>query len=48
VVAGAGVNFGRFTLDGRYTWGLTNLNSLRDDEMKIRNRVFSIMAGVRF
>jgi len=48
VVAGAGVNFGRFTLDGRYTWGLNNLNSLEDDEMKLRNRVFSIMAGVRF
>jgi hypothetical protein len=48
VVAGAGVNFGRFTLDGRYTWGLNNLNSLEDDEMKLRNRGFSIMAGVRF
>lgn len=48
VVAGAGVNFGRFTLDGRYTWGLNNLNSLEDDVMKLRNRVFSIMAGVRF
>ena len=48
VVAGAGVNFGRFTLDGRYTWGLNNLNSLEDDEFKLRNRVFSSMAGVRF
>jgi hypothetical protein len=31
-----------------YTWGLNNLNRLEDDEMKLRNRVFSIMAGVRF
>src|SRR5688572_8324866 len=27
VVAGAGVELGRFIVDGRYTWGLTNLNN---------------------
>ena len=48
LVAGAGVDFGRFTLDGRYTWGLTNVSSVDADEVKMKNRVFSIMAGVRF
>src|SRR5687767_13160292 len=48
LVAGAGVDVGRFTLDGRYTWGLRNVNNLAPDEVEIKNRVFSIMAGVRF
>jgi outer membrane immunogenic protein len=51
LVFGGGVDFGRFTVDGRYTWGLSNINVLIDDEpddAKVTNRVFSIMAGVRF
>ena len=48
LVAGAGVDVGRFTLDGRYTWSLRNVNNLAPDEVEIKNRVFSIMAGVRF
>lgn len=48
MVAGAGVDIGRFTVDGRYTWGLRRVNSVAADEVTFRNRVFSIMAGVRF
>lgn len=48
LVAGAGMEFGRFVVDGRYTWGLSNLNKEDEDDVKIRNRVFSVMAGVRF
>jgi hypothetical protein len=52
LVFGAGVEFGRFTLDGRYTWGLSNINERLDDDefdtAKVTNRVISIMAGVRF
>ncbi len=50
---GAGVDFGKFTIDGRYTHGLTDLNDfdeiLDDDEIvEVKNRVWSIMAGFRF
>jgi hypothetical protein len=53
LVIGAGVDFGKFTIDGRYTHGLTDLNDfdeiLDDDEIvEVKNRVFSIMAGFRF
>jgi hypothetical protein len=48
VTAGAGVDINRFTIDGRYTWGLSNLNRDGSDELKITNRVATIMVGVRF
>jgi hypothetical protein len=48
LVAGAGVEMGRLVVDGRYTWGMTNLNKDPEDDVKIKNRVFSIMAGIRF
>ena len=49
VVIGAGLEFGRFVVDGRYTHGLTNLNTAEDDDgVEIKSRVFSIMAGFRF
>lgn len=48
LVVGGGVEFGRLLIDGRYSWGLSNLNKDDQDEMKIRNRVFAVMAGVRF
>ena len=49
-VAGAGLEFGRFVVDGRYTWGLSNINKNKDetDDVKIKNRVFAVMAGIRF
>jgi len=50
LVVGAGVEFGRIIVDGRYTHGLTNLNTSPDDQddVKIKSRVFSIMAGFRW
>lgn len=48
VVLGAGVDVGRFTIDARQTWGLSNLNKDTSDDVKFKNRVFSVMAGVRF
>ena len=49
LVIGAGVEFGRIVLDGRYTHGFTNLNKDEaNDGLEIKSRVFSIMAGFRF
>ena len=49
VVAGAGVDIGeRLTIDGRYSRGLTPLNTDRSEGVRIRSRGISIMAGVRF
>ena len=48
VTAGAGMSFGRFSVDGRYTLGLSNLNVNQDLDGTAKNRVISILAGVRF
>lgn len=49
IVAGGGVDVGRFVVDVRQVWGLTNINRNPDeDDTTIRNRVFAVMAGVRF
>jgi hypothetical protein len=49
LVIGAGIEAGRLSLDGRYTWGLTNLaNVPDDDDVTVKNRVFSILVGFRF
>lgn len=48
VTAGAGMMFDRFAVDGRYTFGLTNLNVDEVFEAKAKNRVLSILVGVRF
>jgi hypothetical protein len=48
LVAGAGLEFGRVVVDGRYTWGLSNINKDENDDVKIKNRVFAVMAGIRF
>jgi hypothetical protein len=47
VVFGAGWESGRLTIDGRYTWGVSNI-STRDDDPKTQHRVISVLAGVRF
>jgi len=47
VVFGAGVNFGRFTVDGRYTFGLSNINK-ETEEGKAKNRTLAFLAGYRF
>jgi hypothetical protein len=48
VVAGVGVEMGRVSIDGRQSWGLSNINKDPDDPTKIKNRVFSVMVGYRF
>jgi hypothetical protein len=47
-VVGAGVEFGRLVLDGRYSWGLTDLNNEEEEDVKVKTRVFSFMVGFRF
>ena len=48
LVLGAGVEVGRFVIDGRYTWGLLNINNVESDDVTIKNRAFAVMAGFRF
>lgn len=49
LVVGAGIEFGKFVIDGRYTHGLSNLNNDSEAEgLETKSRVFSIMAGFRF
>jgi hypothetical protein len=47
IVVGAGVDFGRLTLDGRYTFGVSNISTDSGDP-KARNRTLAFMAGIRF
>jgi len=48
LVGGAGVEFGPFMIEGRYTHGVTHINTDDNgDEDRIKNRVFSVMFGVR-
>lgn len=47
VVAGVTADVGRLVLDGRYTWGLTNIEKEATAE-KTRNRVISLTLGLRF
>jgi len=46
VVAGLGLQVGKFLVEGRWTEGLMNIS--RDPEEGLRNRSFAIMAGIRF
>ena len=49
LVGGAGVEFGRALIEARYTHGVRHINTDDNgDEDRIKNRVFSIMAGFRF
>jgi Outer membrane protein beta-barrel domain len=49
LVAGAGVEIGRFVIDVRHTWGLSNINkNPSEDDTTIKNRVFAAMVGLRF
>lgn len=47
LTVGAGVEFGRLVVDGRYTLGLLDVDK-QIDEATIRNRGFAFMTGVRF
>jgi len=46
IVLGAGFSVDRFTVEGRYTAGLTNLNKDAADVNK--TRVFAVLAGAKF
>jgi hypothetical protein len=43
---GAGLQFGRGSIEGRYTHGISDADPF--DEDKARHRVFSFLAGFRF
>ena len=48
VVGAAGFQMGRWVFDGRYTHGLSDTDADASDNVKIRNRVFSLSAGFTF
>ena len=48
IVGGVAVEFGRWLVDARYTHGLTDTDKDTSDDVKIRNRTFSLAAGFRF
>ena len=48
VVVGAGVTFGRLSVEGRYTVGLSNINGDTSDPTKVKNRALAVLAGFRF
>ena len=48
VVGGVGYQFGRISVDGRYTWGLRNINAVEGDEATIKTRTLTLLAGWRF
>jgi hypothetical protein len=46
---GGAVEFKKFIVDARYTWGLTNINGSEDEsEPTAKNNTFSISFGYRF
>jgi hypothetical protein len=47
LVAGLTADVGRLVLDGRYTWGLTNIEEEATAD-KTKNRVISLTLGLRF
>ncbi len=49
IVFGGRMDFNKFLIDARYDVGLTNVNKdTGSDEPKVKNRVFSLMFGVKF
>jgi len=48
VVGAVAVRFGKVVVDGRYTHGLTDIDSDTSDEVSIRNRAITISAGIGF
>jgi hypothetical protein len=47
-VAGVAYHRGRLVVDGRYSWGFTDIDRDTGDGVEIRNRGISILAGWRF
>jgi outer membrane protein with beta-barrel domain len=48
VVFGAGWEVGPFSIDGRYTWGLSRIGVDEVTNQKTTHRVIAVLAGVRF
>jgi outer membrane protein with beta-barrel domain len=48
VVFGAGMEFGRVHVDGRYDWGITDVESDNSGDASVKHRVWMILAGYRF
>jgi hypothetical protein len=50
ILAGGGIEISRFLLEGRYTWGLTNLlvNNSNAFSSDAKSRTFALLAGLRF
>lgn len=48
IVAGGGVDVGRFVIDARYTFGVRDIDADRTDAVSMRNRVLSLTAGFKF
>ena len=49
LLLGAGIDSGRLTFDGRYTWGLRNIAATEvEDDVQVKNRAFSLLIGFRF
>ena len=48
LVVGAGVSLSRFLAEGRYTYGLTDLNKVKDPSGANHNRVLSVLVGLVF
>ena len=48
LVTGAAIEVGHLVVDGRYTWGLTNIAKDAGENESAKHRVFSLSAGVRF
>jgi hypothetical protein len=48
VAVGGGVEVGRWMFDGRYTFGLSDIDANASDAATFRNRAISVTAGFRF
>jgi hypothetical protein len=48
IVGGVGLDAGRWVVDARYTHGLSDIDTDSSDDVRMRNRVFSVSAGIRF
>jgi hypothetical protein len=48
VVGGASVGLGRWIVEGRYTYGISDTDKDTSDDLKVRNRMFSVLGGLRF
>ena len=48
IVAGGGLEMSRLVIDGRYTYGLADVDKDKTDNSKTKNRAISVSVGYRF